>query len=496
MPVSQIKLYRIQNMGIVAINSHKLSTGRYLDLCETYLPVVGDEHWRYSRQWHEGDPDQGWKLHVSATILTASEILEKIGPVLQKGKVLFKAPSSLLELGKLNAGVFYGYSQIGKFITIYPHEGEDPVALAEELHRLTLGIAAPAIPFDTQFRPGSNVYYRYGAFKSIEIEREDGRLAAVIRDADGNFVPDTRDSDGPPSWVTDPFPGSGEDQACDDGNPLVTTYQIFRALSQRGKGGVYNAVDLGADPPRLCIVKEGRKNGEVDWDGLDGTDYIRRESRNLKALQPAGPEIPAVYASFELEGNFYLVTEYIHGETLHKALMKRQRRLSLKKTLQLSLQVAIMMKQIHTAGWAWRDCKPLNLILTDTGVLRPIDFEGAQTFTEQRPIVWGTEEFLPPEWREKTSGESIVASDLYALGALIYVLVGGRYYDAGNPVPIEKLRRYIPRRTRQLVARLLSFDSKKRPETGSVITALNADLEDLQGRTKRAEKYVSELSLA
>lgn len=475
-------------MGIAAIDSPKLLAARYKDLCSIYLPVAGDENWNYSRQYHDGDPDQGWKLHISATILTASDILQKIGPFLKQRDVFFKAPSSLLQLGKLNSGVFYGYSQIGKFITVYPHEGLDTVALADDLHRLTLGAAAPTIPFDTRLRPGSNIYYRYGAFKNLEIESEDCKRVAAIRDSEGNFVPDVRDNDDPPSWVNDPFPKPGEDLECGDGNPLDTTYQIFRALSQRGKGGVYNAVDLGVNPPRLCIIKEGRKNGEVEWDGWDGTDYVRRESRNLKALRRAWPEIPATYASFETEGDFYLVMEHIPGETLHKALIKRQRRLSIKKAIELGLQVATMMNRIHTAGWAWRDCKPSNLILTEKGLLRPIDFEGAQAFTDQRLIVWGTDEFLPPEWRENRSGRLIIGGDLYALGALIYILLGGRYYSAENPVPLEKLRRDLPQRTRKLVTRLLSSNPGKRPETNRVMTTLNDDLKDLRGRVTRITK--------
>jgi hypothetical protein len=449
---------------------------RWQALSSNYLPVSMGDEWRYSRGPLPGDPDQGWKLHVSATILTANDILEKIAPELKKKDILYKAPVSLAELGKLNSGMFYGYSQIGKFITVYPREGEDVVSLAETLHRLTEGIPAPAIPFDTRYLPGSNVYYRYGAFNLHEIEDEAGKKIAVIRDGDGKFVPDDRDRCGPPDWVTDPFPASPAAELPDGKNPLQTTYKAFRALSQRGKGGVFNAIDMSMDTPRLCVLKEGRRNGEVDWEGLDGFDYVKREAANLNALRSAVPDLPAVYSTFEVEGNYYLVTEHIDGETLNDVMMKRRRRLSVKKALELSIEISLLMKRIHAAGWAWHDCKPANLLITKTGRIRPIDFEGARSFDSPKSIVWGTTEFLPPEWRERVSGEAITSSDLFAMGAVIYCLLSGRYYDHEKPVPLEKHRKGLPKNVRDLVEALLGPEPEKRPSIDKVIEILSADL--------------------
>jgi hypothetical protein len=426
-----------------------------------------------------GDPDQGWKLHIAATILTAGETLERVAPELQKRGILYKAPVSLEELGNLNSGLVYGYSQVGKFITIYPREGEDIASLAETLHRLTEGIPAPAVPYDTQYRPGSNVYYRYGAFTLNEIEDETGKKIAVIRDGEGKFVPDDRERDGPPEWAADPFPAypAAETPYADD--PLLSTYKVFRALSQRGKGGVYNAIDLSMAEPRLCVIKEGRRHGEVDWDGLDGFDYVKREGVNLNALRRAVPELPAVYSTFEAEGNYYLVTEHIEGKTLNDILKNKQRRISIKKALELSIEISRLMKRIHAAGWAWHDCKPANLIITKTGKLRPVDFEGARAFDDTESLAWGTPEFLPPEWRVKVSGETILSSDLYAMGAIIYCLLSGCYYDHENPIPVEKLRRVVPLKTRSLIKALLSRDRERRPTIDKVITTLRSELVEL-----------------
>src|SRR5690242_6080047 len=93
---------------------------RWRMVCAEYLPVAPPESvWRYSRPISVGDPDQGWKLHVSATILTAGRVLTAVAQELRTRGVLFKAPGTLSELHKLNCGYFYGTSQIGKFLTVY-----------------------------------------------------------------------------------------------------------------------------------------------------------------------------------------------------------------------------------------------------------------------------------------------------------------------------------------------------------------------------------------
>src|SRR5204863_196337 len=81
-----------------------------------------------------------------------------------------------------------------------------------------------------------------------------------------------------PDWVSDPFLGRGAGGAAAHAeSPLGTTFRAFQALTQRGKGGVYKALDLSAHPPRLCIMKEGRSVGELTWDNRDGRWRVRHE---------------------------------------------------------------------------------------------------------------------------------------------------------------------------------------------------------------------------
>src|SRR5437773_2729538 len=120
-------------------------------LCDTYLPVRPKQSiWWFSGRQKRSDPSQGWKLHVSATILSACTIFRLVAPYLTRRKVSFKAPKTLADLSKLNAGLDFGFSQIGKFISVYPPDTEAAVAIASDLARLTRGQPAPVIPYDNQ----------------------------------------------------------------------------------------------------------------------------------------------------------------------------------------------------------------------------------------------------------------------------------------------------------------------------------------------------------
>jgi hypothetical protein len=457
---------------------------RWAELCRSYLPVRPENSiWRYSREFLPGDPEQGWKLHVPATVLTACEVLRAVAPLLRGRGVLYKAPATLAELDKLNSGVHYGYSQVGKFITVYPRTDSEAVLLAKGLHRLTRGMKAPAVPFDRRYREGGCVYYRYGAFRAIEVEDPGGARAYAIRDPEGNLVPDRRDCDAQAPWAEDPFVGGrARPTRASAETPLKTTYRAFRALAQRGRGGVYQALDLGCAPPRLCVLKEGRVSGEVGLDGRDGFWRVRHEGRVLEALRAAGVDVPRLYDSFEAEGNYYVVEEFIAGEGLDGWLARRRRRLSVASALGRGAALARLVASVHAAGWVWRDCKPGNVCITKGGGLRPLDFEGACPVESPDPMPWGTPAFTAPEGGEEFRGRSRLPEDLYALGAAVYFLLAGRPPDAESPAPLRKMRRGVPTYALEVVAELLDPDPSRRPRAHVAARRLDAALASLRPR--------------
>lgn len=445
------------------------------ELCAEYLPFTdGDSIWRYSRTSAEGDLDQGWKLHVSATILNAPRILRRIAPVLIECGVQFKAASSLNDVLNLNSGLLDAYSQVGKIITVYPRNDDEAVHLARGLHKCTYRFKAPAVPFDMRFADTGNVYYRYGAFKKIEIERNGAQVPAVISPR-GEMVPDVRENP-QPDWACDPFqtirlPGKLR-------KPKVLTtnsFPVVRALVQRGKGGVYQAIDLHSKPPRLCLLKEGRRHGETSWNGRDGAWRVRNEERVLSGLSRSGVKVPQVYSRFQVDGNVYLAMEFVDGESLQALLLRKQRRLSIRRVLSLGIEIATCLAQMHRAGWAWRDCKPNNLIVKTDGQIVPIDFEGAEQIDRPDPLLWGTPPFMPRAGRDQNS-HSGLTDDLYALGSILFLLLSGQMFDDARPVPIAKLRRNVPLDLRRLVESLLGVEPQRRPSAQQVETQLRSIL--------------------
>lgn len=444
-------------------NATELSV-RWQKLCDVYLPFRADStFWRFSRVSKPQETLQGWKLHISATVLEACDLFERVAPFLTNKSLRFKAPGSLSELVKLNSGLDYGYWQVGKFLTVYPSTEIEVVELARELHDLTQEFISIAVPFDNRYLPDSSVFYRYGAFEEIEMTNEDGLTVPAIKNLSGELVYDDR-LQAVPEWLNDPFPKSQIVEK-DVETPLMTTYRIFRAITQRGKGGTYQALDFSANPPRFCIVKEGRRHGEVSWNGQDGYQLAKNEQNVLKKLGETYKGVPQYFSSFEAFGNFYLVMEYVEGKSLNDLMKFRRRRFSVKKVILYAVEIAEIMQKIHKAGWIWNDCKPANLIVASDKSLRPIDFEGAYPINQASRFNWRSYAFSKPK-KNQSSSE---ADDLYALGAVIYFLLTGKFYDSNAPLEIEKLRRNVPEQLQTIIKNLLENSDSDKNLTASEV---------------------------
>ena len=381
-------------------------------LCDSYLPVRDRASiWRFSRNRRCGDPTQGWKLHVSATILSACEIFRVVAPYLKQRGIMFKAPRSLAELHKLNAGIFYGFGQVGKFITIYPPTPEVAQAIAPKLHRLTAKYRGPVIPYDNRLRSNSCVYYRYGAFLKRTMVFRGRRVEALVR-PDGKRVPDLRKpKSAVPLWLSDPFGPPPVRRG--SLTPLETDYRDYEALTQRGRGGIYRALDISSRRARPCILKEGRRHGETDVLGRDGFYLVKQEARFLKSNADKVSGLPRVIATFCADDCFYLVMEHIAGRSLHQVLASPER-ISLHRLLTYCANMSRVVAEIHAAGWAWHDCKPANFLCQSGGNLRPIDFDGACPLRMLDLWPVGTEGYIEVTSRKRPPLPE--QADLHALG--------------------------------------------------------------------------------
>ena len=259
-----------------------------------------DGPWRYSRRLRQDYPAQGWKIHVSATVLSAGDVLARARPVLAKHDAPFKVPARLELLAALNAGLGQ-FSQVGKFLTVYPRNDAEAINLARELHAATHGFHGPRIPFDTRYKKNSLVFYRYGSFFAKGRNGSGGKIV----DPAGRVRADVRDrAHAVPKWLKDPFTkGRIKSKRLRLADSIGMELLPFKAIAQRGKGGVYQAVDLSVSPARLVLVKEGRRHGETDWLGQDGFARTEREGRVLRDLHRCGLPVLEPIREFTERGN-------------------------------------------------------------------------------------------------------------------------------------------------------------------------------------------------
>lgn len=393
---------------------HWLSFARQLPLAD------GD--WAYSRAPRAGDPAQGWKLHLSATIFSASDVLKRARPVLVRHEALFKIPARWDALVSLNTGLV-DYSQIGKFLTVYPRSPDEARVLADELHRVTRGLPGPRVPFDLPYRPRSVVHYRYGSFRNAE---------RVIYDAQARPHPDVRaPGNAVPAWLKDPFQRNGYRKPRTRG-PLGVEYLPFAAVMQRGKGGVYEALDLTVSPARYVMIKEGRRHGEVSLDGSDGFSRSKHEARVLHALQKAGAAVPELFGQFAQDGNHYLVLEKIPSRPLLPSSQVQPATPSWRRAKKILDLLEPELARIHAAGWVWRDCKPSH-IFVHRGRVWLIDFEGACRVNDTNVLPWGSANYVSgqlcrrPRARLAGTGE-----DTYALGVIAFQVVTSSFPPADS----------------------------------------------------------------
>jgi len=377
--------------------------------------------WRYSRAAHSNDARQGWKLHVSATLFSAGDVYARVSRILREHGALFKVPSELGFLAELNSGAG-GYSQIGKFLTVYTGSSDEASILAAKLHAATRGLIAPKIPFDARYRYNSLVYYRYGAFAP----GVDGKRSYILDSKGKRHLDRCGPGRAVPHWAKDPFRSHQRVRSRKSCGPIGLEYLVRKALAQRGKGGVFEALDLSVFPIRLVVVKQGRRHGDTDWNGEDGAARVKGEGGILRRLRAAGIPVPEVFRMFGQEGNQYLVLEKLLGQALVPRRGEHPSRPSWRQAWRILDEITPLLCKLHATGWVWRDCKPSH-IFRHRGTLRLIDFEGACRIDETDRLPWGSPNYVPLIYHGEFSRRAGTLEDDYALGVIAFQFMCGEF---------------------------------------------------------------------
>ncbi len=273
---------------------------------------------------------------------------------------------------------------------------------------------------------------------------------------------------------------------------LAGRYFLERRLGRGAMGQVYLANDKNLGTRRVA-VKTVRQDILNSDDLQEGEAIARFEREAMSAASIRHPNIVDVTDFGESEdGVFYLVMEYVEGETLHR-LLRREGTLNVKRAVQLLRQIADGVDAAHEAGVLHRDLKPANIFILKKGkgdgFIKVGDFGLAklvnQTVTDvssnatpsSRGII-GTPEFMAPEQMQPEIGVDVRA-DVYAIGTIAYLMLGGRTPFTGDlmelvmqkimhtPSPLSEIRSDIPKSVEKIIMNALEIDPAKRSATVS-----------------------------
>ena len=410
-------------------------------------------------------PDQGWKLHISATGASARDVLRRALEVLLSSDAVFKvAQEDALET--LNSGDA-GLTQVGKFITVYPADDDEAVRIATALDVATRGQRGPAVPFERPVSPGSLVHYRFGTFTERLTQDATGALVAVLRAPNGDLVPDR--SAQPPDWVEDPFTAAGLG-APPPSRLVGGRYAITSTLHSSAAGGVYLALD--SEGRRTVALKHARRDTRTSPDGTDARDHLRQEAAVLERLQP-DDRFPQPGEPVEHEGDLYLPMRYVEGTQLGDymgAHTRAARIMPAETVVAWGRSLASALGRIHDEGFAYRDLNPANILIPKGGGLCLVDFGFACAFgADTANLGVGTRGFCSRQ--QVAGGPPTVADDVYGLGAILFFLAtGADPADAPDPFrltsrPMRLLNPNLSPELEEVIARCLADGPQDRPQS-------------------------------
>ena len=243
---------------------------------------------------------------------------------------------------------------------------------------------------------------------------------------------------------------------------IIGKYKILSTIGSGGFGTVYLAEDTWID--KKVALKVPHKQG------LDFGELLR-EPRLLATLNH--PNIVTILTAEKQENVFFIVMEFVPGETL-ETIIAREGALELAKALDYTCQICNAVDHAHRHGVLHRDLRPANVLVAENGLLKVADF-GTSRFLEiaaHGTTVIGSPPYMAPE---QFHGKAVFASDLYSLGVTMYeMLTGALPYDTPTPSDLERLTRgelviaprmknpRIPRAISDIVVKALAPDSHAR----------------------------------
>ena len=261
---------------------------------------------------------------------------------------------------------------------------------------------------------------------------------------------------------------------------LLGHCELLEKLGEGGMGVVYKARDRKLD--RIVAVKVLPPSTTSD---PMRKQRFHREARAASALNH--PNIVVIHEIGEEGGVDFIVMEYVAGRTLDEVIPRKGLRVP--ETLRYATQIASALTAAHEAGITHRDLKPGNLMVTDKGVIKVLDF-GLAKLAEKGPpesndttrtkgaateegTILGTVAYMSPEQAEGLAVDP--RSDIFAFGSILYEMCTGTRAFAGetkmstlslilreDPKPVRASNEEIPLELERIINRCLRKNPSRR----------------------------------
>ncbi len=270
---------------------------------------------------------------------------------------------------------------------------------------------------------------------------------------------------------------------------LISHYKILEKLGEGGMGVVYKSQDI--ELQRLVALKFLPPH--VAENPEEKARFIH-EAQSASALNH--PNVTTIHGIEESPDGLFIIMEYVEGKTLKQIIEKET--LSIKKVLDIGIQVCEGLAMAHEKGIVHRDIKSDNIMLTPRGQVKIMDFglaklKGATKLTKTRSTL-GTLAYMSPE---QAQGEEVDSrSDIFSFGVVLYELLtrnlpfGGEHQAAviysiinEEPQPIARFNNQVSSKLEDMVFKALAKDREERYQHADELLA------DLR-RERKSLEYV------
>ena len=279
---------------------------------------------------------------------------------------------------------------------------------------------------------------------------------------------------------------------------LISHYRILEEIGRGGMGVVYKAEDT-----KLKRVVALKFLSAIALGGEEKNRFLR-EAQAAAALNH--PNICTVHAIDEVDGQMFIAMEFIEGQSLREKIEAGP--LKIEEAIKFAMQIADGLQAAHEKGITHRDIKSANVMITEKGQAKIMDFGLAKlarsgTMLTKEGMTLGTAAYMSPE---QARGEMVDhRSDIWSLGVVLYEMISGRLpfrgeYEAAmmysilneEPEPLTSLRSNVPMDLEHVVAKALAKNPAERYQHAD---ELPVDLKAVQTQSGTLSRFLATMAM-